>query len=210
MDAVAAQWRERGAEIVAPRAATTEQLARVHDRDYLRRIGETAGKALAARSGYLHLARVARDRAARRRRGDRRGRAGDGRIRITRPSRWCGRPGTTPSATGRWASACTTTSPSPPRTRARRAPRRVAIVDYDVHHGNGTQHIFDADPHVLYVSTHQYPVLPGHRRRRRGRARRRTRLHRQRAARSRRGRRGLPARLRAPSCCRCCGSSSRI
>ena len=41
--------------------------------------------------------------------------------------------------------------------------RRVAIVDYDVHHGNGTQHIFERDPSVLYVSTHQYPVLPGHR-----------------------------------------------
>jgi acetoin utilization deacetylase AcuC-like enzyme len=38
---------------------------------------------------------------------------------------------------------------------------RVAIVDYDVHHGNGTQHIFEADPHVLYVSTHQFPYYPG-------------------------------------------------
>src|SRR6185312_4187657 len=37
----------------------------------------------------------------------------------------------------------------------------VAIVDYDVHHGNGTQHIFEADPHVLYVSTHQFPYYPG-------------------------------------------------
>src|SRR5204863_1868022 len=39
--------------------------------------------------------------------------------------------------------------------------RKVAIVDYDVHHGNGTQHIFEADPHVLYVSTNQYPYYPG-------------------------------------------------
>jgi acetoin utilization deacetylase AcuC-like enzyme len=39
--------------------------------------------------------------------------------------------------------------------------RKVAIIDYDVHHGNGTQHIFEADPHVLYVSTHQYPYYPG-------------------------------------------------
>ena len=39
--------------------------------------------------------------------------------------------------------------------------RRVAIVDYDVHHGNGTQHIFEANPHVLYVSTHQFPYYPG-------------------------------------------------
>jgi len=30
-----------------------------------------------------------------------------------------------------------------------------------VHHGNGTQHLFEADPHVLYMSTHQYPYYPG-------------------------------------------------
>ena len=38
---------------------------------------------------------------------------------------------------------------------------RVAIVDWDVHHGNGTEAIFDADPAVLYVSTHQSPLYPG-------------------------------------------------
>ncbi|WP_394827175.1 histone deacetylase [Pendulispora albinea] len=38
---------------------------------------------------------------------------------------------------------------------------RVAIVDWDVHHGNGTQEIFYRDPSVLYLSTHQYPFYPG-------------------------------------------------
>ncbi|WP_019997049.1 histone deacetylase family protein [Aureimonas ureilytica] len=38
---------------------------------------------------------------------------------------------------------------------------RVAIVDWDVHHGNGTQDIFWSDPSVLYVSTHQMPLFPG-------------------------------------------------
>ena len=38
---------------------------------------------------------------------------------------------------------------------------RVAIVDYDVHHGNGTQWIFYEDPTVLFVSSHQYPFYPG-------------------------------------------------
>ena len=38
---------------------------------------------------------------------------------------------------------------------------KVAIVDYDVHHGNGTQEIFYNNPHVLYISTHQYPFYPG-------------------------------------------------
>lgn len=38
---------------------------------------------------------------------------------------------------------------------------RVLIVDWDVHHGNGTQHSFEDDPSVLYFSTHQYPHYPG-------------------------------------------------
>ena len=38
---------------------------------------------------------------------------------------------------------------------------RVAIVDWDVHHGNGTQDIFWTDPSVLYCSTHQMPLYPG-------------------------------------------------
>lgn len=38
---------------------------------------------------------------------------------------------------------------------------RVMIVDFDVHHGNGTQDIFYSDPSVLYLSTHQYPHYPG-------------------------------------------------
>jgi len=38
---------------------------------------------------------------------------------------------------------------------------RVAIVDFDVHHGNGTQDIFENDPSVLFCSTHQMPLFPG-------------------------------------------------
>ncbi|MDH5673871.1 MAG: histone deacetylase [Myxococcales bacterium] len=39
--------------------------------------------------------------------------------------------------------------------------QRVAIVDWDVHHGNGTQAAFERDPRVLFVSLHQYPCYPG-------------------------------------------------
>jgi acetoin utilization deacetylase AcuC-like enzyme len=38
---------------------------------------------------------------------------------------------------------------------------RVAIIDWDVHHGNGTQHMFETDDSVLYISLHQYPLYPG-------------------------------------------------
>lgn len=39
--------------------------------------------------------------------------------------------------------------------------KRVLIVDWDVHHGNGTQEIFEADPSVFYFSTHQMGIYPG-------------------------------------------------
>jgi acetoin utilization deacetylase AcuC-like enzyme len=38
---------------------------------------------------------------------------------------------------------------------------KVLILDWDVHHGNGTQHMFEEDPSVFYISTHQYPYYPG-------------------------------------------------
>ncbi len=45
--------------------------------------------------------------------------------------------------------------------RLNAAGARVAIIDWDVHHGNGTQELFHADPGVLYVSWHEYPAYPG-------------------------------------------------
>jgi acetoin utilization deacetylase AcuC-like enzyme len=45
--------------------------------------------------------------------------------------------------------------------QAQHGIERVLIVDYDVHHGNGTEAMFYDDPSVLYISTHQYPFYPG-------------------------------------------------
>ena len=42
-----------------------------------------------------------------------------------------------------------------------RGLRRVTVIDWDVHHGNGTQEMFWRDPRVLYVSLHQWPFYPG-------------------------------------------------
>src|SRR2546430_566723 len=42
-----------------------------------------------------------------------------------------------------------------------RGLRRIAVLDFDVHHGNGTQHSFENDSEVFYASTHQYPFYPG-------------------------------------------------
>jgi len=45
--------------------------------------------------------------------------------------------------------------------QAAHGARRVAILDFDVHHGNGTQAIFEGSPDVLYLSSHQHPLYPG-------------------------------------------------
>jgi acetoin utilization deacetylase AcuC-like enzyme len=39
--------------------------------------------------------------------------------------------------------------------------QRIAVVDFDVHHGNGTQAIVNEDPDILFISSHQYPFYPG-------------------------------------------------
>jgi acetoin utilization deacetylase AcuC-like enzyme len=45
--------------------------------------------------------------------------------------------------------------------RANHGLRRIAVVDFDVHHGNGTQAMFERDPDLFYASTHQWPLYPG-------------------------------------------------
>ncbi|MDD5475911.1 MAG: histone deacetylase, partial [Syntrophales bacterium] len=45
--------------------------------------------------------------------------------------------------------------------RKKHGLKRILIADWDLHHGNGTQHSFYADPGILFFSTHQYPFYPG-------------------------------------------------
>lgn len=45
--------------------------------------------------------------------------------------------------------------------QAEQPTARILVFDWDVHHGNGTQHSFESDPDVLYISTHQFPFYPG-------------------------------------------------
>ncbi len=47
------------------------------------------------------------------------------------------------------------------QARAAHGLKRIAVVDFDVHHGNGTQALFEADPDLFYASTHQSPLYPG-------------------------------------------------
>ena len=167
MDLIAARWRERGGNVLAPRTATRDELARVHESDYLSRISETAGRAVAldpdtftspesseiallAAGGALMA--VEHVLAAPRPSGGAETRAA---LALVRP------PGHH-AERDRAMGFCLYNNVAAAAAHARAlGADRVAIVDYDVHHGNGTQHMFEADRSVLYVSTHQYPYYPG-------------------------------------------------
>ncbi len=45
--------------------------------------------------------------------------------------------------------------------RVKHGLRRIAVIDFDVHHGNGTQHMFERDRDLFYASTHEWPLYPG-------------------------------------------------
>jgi acetoin utilization deacetylase AcuC-like enzyme len=160
LDAVAARWRSRGAEVVAPREATREQLLRVHDADYLHRISETAGRAMAldpdtyTSPESYEIALLAA------------GAAVDAVERVMGSSHRAGfalvRPPGHHAERDRAMGFCLLNNVAVAAAHARAiGAAKVAIVDYDVHHGNGTQHIFETDRKVLYISTHQYPYYPG-------------------------------------------------
>jgi len=160
MDAVAAQWRNVGGEVVAPRQATREQLARVHDADYLRRISETAGRAVAldqdtyTSPDSYEVALLAA------------GAAIDAIERVMGGSHKVAlalvRPPGHHAERHRAMGFCLFNNVAVAAAHARTlGAERVAIVDFDVHHGNGTQHQFEDDPSVLYVSLHQWPYYPG-------------------------------------------------
>ena len=160
MRAVAAQWGTRGGEVAAPRQATHEQLARVHDADYLRRISETAGRAVALdqdtyTSPESHeiamLAAGAAIDAIERVMGE----SHQAALALVRP------PGHH-AERDRAMGFCLYNNVAVAAAHARTiGAGRVAIVDFDVHHGNGTQHCFEDDPSVMYVSIHQWPYYPG-------------------------------------------------
>ena len=160
MDMVAERWRQQGGEVVAPPEATHEQLARVHSEEYLRRIRETAGQALALDPDTYtspETSEVARLAA---------GAAVDAVERVLgghqRSAFALVRPPGHHAEHARAMGFCFYNNIAVAAAHARaHGLRKVAIVDYDVHHGNGTQHAFETDPHVLYLSAHQYPFYPG-------------------------------------------------
>ena len=160
MHAVAAAWKQRGRIVQPPRPATHDELRRVHSDSYLKAIDATAGRAvsldpdtytspdsrdvalLAAGAAIGGVEAIVQSRATRV-------------MALVRP------PGHH-AERDRAMGFCLYNSVAAAAAHALTlGMERVAIMDYDVHHGNGTQWIFYEDPRVLYVSTHQYPFYPG-------------------------------------------------
>ena len=74
----------------------------------------------------------------------------------------CGRPAIMPSITAPWGFVFFNhPAIAAYYARFRHGAERVAVVDFDVHHGNGTQDIFWSDADMFYGSTHQMPLYPG-------------------------------------------------
>ena len=176
LDVVADRWRARDGRVIAPREATREELGRVHDDAYLEALEATRGRAAmldpdtftspeslavaalaagAALSGLEWILQEGGLAAADDRHGGAATDAPRRALALVRP------PGHHAEA-NRAMGFCLHNNVAIAAAAALASGlRRVAIVDYDVHHGNGTQHSFYRDPRVLFISTHQYPFYPG-------------------------------------------------
>ena len=157
---VAKSWATAGHTLLEPSLADEEMLARVHDADYVAMIAATAGHAVrldpdtstspesydvarlaagAVVDGVRHVLHTPAEPA----------------IAFVRPP---GHHAERATAMG----FCLFNSIAVGAAWARaNGVGKVAIVDFDVHHGNGTQAIFYDDPTVLFVSSHQHPYYPG-------------------------------------------------
>jgi acetoin utilization deacetylase AcuC-like enzyme len=161
MQVVASEFRDRGGHLVEPRAATEEELARIHDRDHVALIRSTAGRAVALDADTFtspdtyDVACLAAGAAVSAVDHVVDGGPGTRAMALIRP------PGHH-AERSRAMGFCFFNNIAVAAAHARaRGLSRVAIVDYDVHHGNGTQWSFYSDPAVLFISSHQYPYYPG-------------------------------------------------
>jgi len=156
---VAARWTDKGLPVAEPRPATREELARVHDVAFIDGIAATAGRAVmldpdtfTSPESY-EIALLAAGAAVQ---------AMEHALERREPAFALVRPPGHHAEQTRAMGFCLFNNVAVAAAAANaRGLSRVAIVDIDVHHGNGTQWMFYDDPRVLYVSTHQFPFYPG-------------------------------------------------
>ncbi len=160
-EGVAAECRARGITVREPREATDAELGRIHDEEYVARVSATAGRTVAfdpdtyTSPQSSEVARLAAGAAIQAVDGVLDGPPGSRALALVRP------PGHH-AERNRAMGFCFFNNIAVAAAHARaRGLSRVAIIDYDVHHGNGTQWAFYDDPSVLFVSSHQYPYYPG-------------------------------------------------
>jgi acetoin utilization deacetylase AcuC-like enzyme len=161
MQVVASEFRKQGGAVIEPRPATDEEIARIHDVEYLTLIKETAGRAVAldpdtyTSPDSFDVARLAAGAAVTAVEHVLRSGRGARALALVRP------PGHH-AERNRAMGFCLFNNVAIAAAHARaRGLDRVAIVDYDVHHGNATQWSFYSDHSVLFISSHQYPYYPG-------------------------------------------------
>lgn len=161
MHAVASEFRRAGTPVVDPGPASIEDLVRIHDPEYVGLIRETAGRAVAldpdtfTSPATWEVARLAAGAAI----------AGIDHVLDAGAGARAAvlvRPPGHHAERNRAMGFCFFNNIAIAAAYARaRGVRRVAILDFDAHHGNGTQASFYDDPSVLFVSSHQYPYYPG-------------------------------------------------
>jgi acetoin utilization deacetylase AcuC-like enzyme len=164
LDALRRGLREAGLEarlrLAAPREATREELRRVHSEAHVARVAATAGRTVrfdadtqAGPRSYAAALKAA-------------GAVVDAVDRVLDGDcerAFCAvRPPGHHAEPDRVMGFCLFNSVGVAAAAAlARGIKRVMVVDWDVHHGNGTQAMFDDDPRVLYLSSHEFPFYPG-------------------------------------------------
>ena len=155
MHGIAEAWKQHGRVMQSPRPATHAELSRVHSDAYLAKIDATAGRALAL-DADTYTSPETRDVALLAAGAAIGGVEAIVQSRATRVMALVRPPGHH-AERERAMGFCVYNGVAAAAAHALSlGMERVAVIDYDVHHGNGTQWIFYEDPRVLYVSTHQY------------------------------------------------------